>query len=797
MTVKYTNAIIITTIYILGLLLSSIMRIPLSIIFLLLILTFLIFLKFKDKRILLWTLPFLSAILLWTFINSNIIYSQLDRFFNKKGIIEIDITSFPTVDNKNLTCYANVRNFNGHKVKGIVKLYSRIKDISRGNRILIRGKIVRNSGANNFGEFDYGIYYKRLKIDGTIFLRNKEEIILYYPVNRISFTYLGSKVRQDIKRYLDKYFLKVQNGFLNAVIVGDRSYIPTRAKNIFINTGTIHILAISGLHIGIIMFVLFIILKTFGVSKRYSLLITVIVIIFYLNIVGYKAPVVRASLMFVSFTLCYFLDRDRNYLNALFLAALFILLFKPDSYKEVSFQLSFLATAGIILFNSDIERLFEKSKFYSNKIGLYAIRIFSASASAQILMIPVLFLNFKKFAVISFVANLIAIPLITVILGLAIIGYFFFHIIPFISLVFASFNNFLIAVMIYLLNILSYIKSIKFTGINIGFILIYYLLIFIIFYKRFVVLSIFERILFYKVKVKYVLIAMLLVLLIMPFLNFNHSRKNNFTSRLSYDPQIIIFNIKGKSVFIRTKHGKSILIDGGYKSDALRHIIPFLKRNNIGTIDYIFLTNPMQNRAEGLLQIIKKFRVRNFIDTGYLYDVYYYNRLLEIISEQKTRYIIGHIGKSFYVDDFKIFVLNPPDSLFEKVKSKKATIEENIMNNSMVLHIKWNNFSLLLVGDIKLRAVKYLNRNICEAMESEAVILPDINHNDLYIYRLMDCIKPDKIIIAKNYIYFEKQDKKFVKDIAKEYNSDIIFTEEKGAIKIYGRDGKIRYITSR
>ena len=223
---------------------------------------------------------------------------------------------------------------------------------------------------------------------------------------------------------------------------------------------------------------------------------------------------------------------------------------------------------------------------------------------------------------------------------------------------------------------------------------------------------------------------------------------------VSFNPEIIIFNINGRCIFIRTAGSKNILIDGGYKKDAIKHIIPFLQRNKVSQMDYIFLTSPLKERAKGLLLIIKKFNVKQIIDTGYPCEEYHYHRLIELITEKNIKYNIAHRGAQFNIDNLKILILNPPLSFFSRIDSTKVKKEDNIKNNSMVIKILWNNWKMLLGGDIKSRAIKFLSRNLCDKLKSNLVILPDINKNDFSIYRLIECVGPEIIVVNKKFTFF-------------------------------------------
>ncbi|MBN1897389.1 MAG: ComEC/Rec2 family competence protein [Spirochaetes bacterium] len=711
----------------------------------------------------------------------NIPSSTLSPYYNKKVLFELKVLTHPVKGKSKYHHFeAFVSRLGRIRTSLKIKVFARIDHLKWGDRLTVKGTL-HPFKTHNFTEPDQT--FKRSDLAGILFINRKSQIVRHEPSSNFLIKW-GIFLRKDIARYLDKYYMPVQKSFIKASLLGDRTNIPAPLKDIFIKTGTIHILAISGLHVGIITLILLSITGFFAIPDKIRLIIILLLLIIYNHIIGYRVPAIRSTVMFFSMLVCLFFDRDRNYLNSLFLAAFFILLLDPQSLKSLSFQLSFLATAGIIIFTPCIENIFKKSRLYSVKVVRYFLKLISASIAAQILIFPLLLFHFKMFAYSAVLANMIAIPSMTLILALAIAGYIFFHLMGFFSAVLGSINNLLIALMTYGLEQFHFIKPLSFY-IRMEFFLFYFLLVVIIFHKRLILLTITKSQTTWKTAL--ILSLFILIVLCASFTNHDH-------------PQtplgIYIFPTSGKSIVICTGEKRYILIDGGSSTDARRHIIPFLKKRNNRILHYIFLTSPLNERMEGLLDIIKNFKTGSFIDTGKISPVYNYHRLLELITDKNIPYNIASRGDKFQVDNIELEILNPPRGLFQPVASYKVKDSVNIKNNSMVIKLNKDGKSIIFISPIERRAVKDLHRSQSNKLRSDILVLSEFNHKDYSLYRLLESIRPRTIIVTSRYPAHEKESREVLNQLARDYNAEMIYTDEKGACRIYERERRWEVETS-
>jgi ComEC/Rec2-related protein len=203
--------------------------------------------------------------------------------------------------------------------------------------------------------------------------------------------------------------------FLGSVLMGRRELLKSERK-MFANCGLSHLLAISGLHIGLISYVLFFILRLFNISFRKRLVLLFFFFCFYAFVTGMSPPTVRAVSMYCIFVLSIFTKRRLNPLNVLGLSGFLIILIDPNSLFKVGFQLSFLAVFSIILGFRYIG-----VSHIRNRVLIYIKCLLLCSLFVTIFLTPLVSYYFGKIHLFSILYNVILIPFFTVIITFAII----------------------------------------------------------------------------------------------------------------------------------------------------------------------------------------------------------------------------------------------------------------------------------------------------------------------------------------------------------------------------------------
>ena len=339
----------------------------------------------------------------------------------------------------------------------LVNDYSKNKDLDIGKVVKVNGKY-KSLDNMKFENFDYGRYIRSIGYEGLIYI-DKYEIIN----NSNIYLFIG-----NIKEYVKdtfRYLYKEKSDFINSIILGKKEYLSEEEKEIFTRTGTSHIIAISGLHTGLLCGMIAFIMG--GINRYYKLVILSMLMILYSLMVGSSPSIVRSIFFMIVLYLSVFLERKRDGISTLSLIGIFFIINNPYIIYNISFQLSFLATLSIIYFYGYINEIF--------KISLVSLTI-----SANILTIPLVYYNFKGMPLLTIVSNMIIVPFMGVIIYLSVTSIIIFIINLWVAKLVACFNKYIIDIIYYLL---SKISTFNFAYIEIDnpklyYVIIYYIILF-------------------------------------------------------------------------------------------------------------------------------------------------------------------------------------------------------------------------------------------------------------------------------------------------------------------------------
>lgn len=216
------------------------------------------------------------------------------------------------------------------------------------------------------------------------------------------------KIKRKFVSVIQKSLSEPQASFLGGLILGAKRSIPEDLMTSFNRTGTTHIVALSGYNITIIAVMVMNLCKALWISRKKSFWISVLAIIFFILITGAPASAVRAGIMGILVLLATQLGRLSRVTNALVLAALVMLLINPKVLAfDAGFQLSFLATCGLIFLSPKLEKYFQKlPNFFGLKGNLVA------TLSAIILTTPLILYQFGRFSVVAPIVNVLILSVI-------------------------------------------------------------------------------------------------------------------------------------------------------------------------------------------------------------------------------------------------------------------------------------------------------------------------------------------------------------------------------------------------
>ena len=631
-----------------------------------------------------------------------------------------------------------------------------------GDKIELVGNFKLAQERRNPGGFDYRFYLKTKKIYGIVTTKNTKKL-KENNVNIISM--IANKTANVIKNQSKKLLKNKEACLLIGLLIGDTDEIDEETKEDFRNSNLTHMLAVSGLHVSYVLLGVNYIITKVKIHKKLSKIIVMLLILFFILVTGATPSVLRAGTMTIYLIIGGIFYRRISVFSSLNLSLLVIIIMNPYCLLDVGLQLSYAGTIGIVYLYPII-----KEKIY-NKANSILITI-----SANIVIIPIMLYNFNTISLTFFISNLLAGPIIGIIIilgfSIIIISLIFFPI----ANIFSKILNLLI---ILFLNTAKACANLPFSKIfiitpTLKFIFLYYcLLVFIIIKERIQI-----RI---NIKLRNKVIATLIILVIInPIKYFSNIKQSNL--------KIYFVDVgQGDSTCIVTPKNKVILIDGGGNSKDENYdigkqtLLPYLLDKKINKIDYCIVSHFDSDHCGGLMYILKNLKVKNII-IGKQYEEYEnYKEFIKIAKDKKINIRVVEAGEKITIEkNLYIDVLWP-------INREKMVIQNAINNNSLVFKLKYINFSMLFTGDIEEIAEKEILDNYKENTEFlKSTILKVAHHGSKTssTKEFINIVKPKYAVIGVG------KDNKFghpsnvTIENLRTINTEIYRTDEMGEISI-------------
>jgi len=297
------------------------------------------------------------------------------------------------------------------------------KTLSCGKIIILKGRLRKVYNSKNPCEFDYKKFLERKGIRCKSYIKTGTWQTVGQRDDLITF---AVKLRNKLLDIYRKYGIN-DNEFavLSAFTLGYKDELNPEIRHAFISAGAMHFLAVSGLHVGIIFYVLNNLFKFCGrtkYGKSIKLILIVIILWFYALLTGLSSSVIRASAMFTLIQAGMSLNRTINIYNIVAFAAFSILICHPLEIYDAGFQLSFLAVLSIIFF----QPLFYRLLVFKNRILDNVWMLITVSASAQLGVFPIIIYYFHHFSVYFWLSNILIIFPLALSIYLAILLFIFY-----------------------------------------------------------------------------------------------------------------------------------------------------------------------------------------------------------------------------------------------------------------------------------------------------------------------------------------------------------------------------------
>lgn len=268
-------------------------------------------------------------------------------------------------------------------------------------------------------QFDYAAYMRHLGVEKQLSLQPKQ--LTKLGNSGLDLYALAGKLRQRISHELKKHQISPEElAIIQALLLGQRQDISAETYASYSAAGAVHILAVSGLHVGIILLLLTWLLKPLGNSGSARLIRTVILLLLmwsFALVAGLSPSITRACLMFSFIAIGMQLQRPVSVMNSLFVSLFLLLLLQPSLIFQAGFQLSYLAVFAIIAFQPKLRSLLQPK----NRFTRFFWDLTTVSIAAQLGVFPLSLYYFHQFPGLFFLSNLVILPFLGIILGAGIL----------------------------------------------------------------------------------------------------------------------------------------------------------------------------------------------------------------------------------------------------------------------------------------------------------------------------------------------------------------------------------------
>jgi len=672
---------------------------------------------------------------------------------------------------------------------------------AKGDRVVFRSRLREIRNFNNPGGFNYQRYMAFKGIWRTAYTQGSQLQVVAKKVSQ-DLPQLLYSARRALAALIERADNGSSAGVLKALIVGDRAAIPSTLRDTFNRAGVGHILAISGLHIGIVATVAFFFFRKLlcyvkpflwrAWTRKGAALLSLVPVFVYGLISGMSPSTQRAVIMVTAFLMTFLVEREGDAVNTLALAAFIILILYPPSVFSISFQLSFAAVLSILyglsrarkalpIHNANTKAAF-RAQLPRKLFTFFLVSFFAISGT-----LPLAMFYFNQISVIGLLANVVIVPLV----GFLIIpcGLSALFIYPISSQIAYGCVKICVIVLDYGLVIIKFFADLPFAALktitpSVFEIACYYILGWILLNLLGAKLNptdprlnlstqsdddtrrtpgrpdgkgrrlsrFFSAIQDIKAGLRKKRGAIAAIVVVVALAGDSgywlYQRFWNDALRVTY-----LDVGQGNATLLELPGGYTALIDGGGFSDnsvfdmGARVIAPFLWRNKIRTVDALILSHPNSDHLNGLIFIAEHFNVKAIWTNGESKTTLGYKRLKKIIA-QKHLYLpdFKQLPRKRLINGVEFLFLYPPADFLDKKKAGQKW--RNANNNSLVMKVSFGRVSFLFPGDITTKAEKELVRLSGADLACDVLLAPHHGSRSSSSQSFLTNAKPDVVVIS-------------------------------------------------
>ena len=634
-----------------------------------------------------------------------------------------------------------------------------------GQRIQVEGTASVETGRVNPGIYNAEDHLRAENTYCHMTARTPESVKILAEGPWWSLRYQASRLRAGEGEWFRRIAPEPLLPFVYAVWLGDRGQMAREEIATFRLSGIAHILAVSGVHVGIIFASTMFALRMFMRNSRFRALVAMATVVLFALVAGASVTSLRAASMVCIYLVAELFDREPDTPTALSIAAILFLGYNPDVLYHIGFQLSYASVASILIFAPAIEGML-------GTLPTALRQSIAVSLSVQILILPLAVHYFHVVPVCGPVINLVAVPLLTVVLWLC----FLATLTALVSLPLAT------VFMYAALPAVTAIQSLSHWGATVQ-----QLMPAItsptaaaaVAYTSAVLLAVAIRTTTRKERWMHVGIVGILLLCV-PL----------FWRDWTPNPKVAFLDVgHGDATVIRSPHGKVAVVDAGNRNDYIdygeRAVAPYLWSEGVGRIDYLFLTHADRDHMGGASYLIERMPVGEVLLGPVPGESATEREVLARCAHEAVPVRRVSAGEVFDLGGAKLFVLHPPAEW-------PGDHDDN--DRSIVLRVDWGQTRILLPGDIEADAERLLLDTDCD---SDILKVPHHGSKTSSSEAFIDAVSPQYAVISTGGRYGHEAVSQRIIERYERRGITVFRTDERGAVVLQFTDGVPRLAGTR
>ncbi|WP_407397993.1 DNA internalization-related competence protein ComEC/Rec2 [Anaerovibrio sp.] len=677
--------------------------------------------------------------------------------------------------------HANDTSFDNHKgLLGKVE-YEEEKYGRSGDIIKASGKLMKLHDYQNPGRIDMvmvnfsqGIHGQMSAGKYSIELTGQEKNIM---------SRMAEKIRHLYKSQMETVMPREDSAAIFAMLFGGYGGIKPELLEAFTTTGLIHILSVSGSHITLMAGTANVIGKMLGLSGGLTSILATLIIVVYSLLAGFTTPVIRSAIMGILTVMALSLGREKDARHILSITALGILLIWPLSLFDISFQLSFGATAGLLYISPVI------GKFFRKYLPHYVADSLGVTMGAQLTVLPFMAWYFNVISISSLLANLVVAPVVELIIVISLLAGVLVGVIPVLGQFIFIVSSLLLGLSYEVTRLIARIpgSQVYLPTFCITFWGIYYVLLLIFIMPKDKKGHFSNKICNLWCRVKNGRknrkiigggVALLLAAVVISYAIHPNEMQVHFIDVGQGDAALVI-----------TPHGHAFMIDTGGSRQGTYDIgarvdVPYLLHYGVRRLDFIMLTHAHDDHAKGVSGILGKIPV-GAVMIGHEGQGAYLKTFGGLNPAVKTEpMVILKEGTEMNLDGVRIQVLYAPE------ENKTGGSTGNEFSN--LIRVSYGKHSFLFTGDLSSEHEGIL---CSRGTPLESTVLKVGHHgsNTSSSEEFLKAVKPNWSVISVGYgNSFGHPKKEILKRLGSCTDSKVLRTDENGAVVFYSDGEKLR-----